>query len=360
MLEMGISFVALFCLELILGIDNVVLVTVVTGKLPLSQRASARRWGIGLALVGRLVLLSCLWLLSTAEGVYWDLFGFHVTLTGAVFTLGGVFLLLKAVHEIYEAVEGEGNVDHAVQPHFRGFPVLWSVFAQIVLFDLVFSLDSVLMAVGLSGELPVMIAAVVSSMVCMMLCAGIIGRVIDAHPSLKILSLSFLVLIAVMLIADGTGYHVPKGYIYVAMGFAVIVEMLKIRLSSRRKRLNERAPGKKGDIRNTTTRTETTNRRKTMTTILEALKYAGETIHGGNPQDAKIAQDWKDNGFASGEDCEPWWEAGCFDAHSAAELRDAGIAASDVSITHDAISIGYWHSNGDMGLDDVRKVLADN
>jgi predicted tellurium resistance membrane protein TerC len=232
-----IAFVTLTVLEIVLGIDNVIFISILAGKLPHDQQAKARQWGLALALITRILLLLSLSFLAALENplftVPWP-FGekdhLDVTARDLVMLLGGLFLIYKATHEIHEKLEGEtGHVSNRTAATFA------SVVTQIMLLDIVFSLDSVITAVGLVKEIGVMVAAVVLAMIVMLLAAGAISSFVNRHPTIKMLALSFLLLVGVILVADGFGQHVNKGYIYFAMAFSFGVEVLNIRARGKAK-----------------------------------------------------------------------------------------------------------------------------
>jgi predicted tellurium resistance membrane protein TerC len=226
--EAWIAFLTLTALELVLGIDNVIFISILVDKLPLAQREVARRIGLFLAMFMRIGLLFLLsWIVGLTKPLFTllteELSGRDLILIG-----GGLFLLWKSTMEIHQLLEGaEGHASAAVRATFA------NVIFQIIIIDMVFSLDSIITAVGIVDDVKIMIAAVVVSVGLMMLFAGAIGRFVSAHPTIKMLALSFLFVIGTVLIADGLGHHVPKGYIYFAMAFSVAVEMLNIRLRRR-------------------------------------------------------------------------------------------------------------------------------
>ncbi len=223
-----IAFLTLTALELVLGIDNVVFISILVDKLPPGQRLLAWRIGLALAMVMRLALLFTLtWLAGLTQPLF-HLFTQGISGRDLILIGGGVFLLWKSTHEIHGLLEGqEHGTTAVVTGSFAGAIV------QIILVDAVFSLDSIITAIGLVNQLPVMIAAIVVSIALMMVFAGMIGRVVSSHPTLKMLALSFLFVIAVLLVAEGFEHHVPKGYVYFAMAFSVAVEMLNIRVRKR-------------------------------------------------------------------------------------------------------------------------------
>ena len=223
-----IAFFTLTMLELILGIDNIVFITILVDKLPAHQRDLARRIGLAAAMVMRIGLLFVLtWIIGLTQP-WFEIMGQGISGRDLVLILGGLFLIWKATMEIHELLEGiEGHASAKVVPTFS------AVIVQIMLIDMVFSLDSIITAVGMVDQIEIMIAAVIASVTLMMLFAGPIGRFVSERPTIKMLALSFLFLIGVVLIAGGFDTEVPKGYIYFAMAFSIIVEMLNIRLRKR-------------------------------------------------------------------------------------------------------------------------------
>ena len=226
-----IAFATLTLLELVLGIDNVIFISILSGKLPEEQRAKARYIGLALALIMRVILLFSLsWVIGLTEPLF-TLFERGISGKDLVLLIGGLFLIAKSTHEIHGSLEGEEG--HGSKKSYAGFT---GVIIQIVLLDIVFSLDSVITAVGMISTtygdfgIWIMIAAVVISIIAMMLFAGPIGSFVQRHPTIKMLALSFLLLIGVMLVAEGFHQTIPKGYIYFAMAFSVLVEILNIRL----------------------------------------------------------------------------------------------------------------------------------
>jgi predicted tellurium resistance membrane protein TerC len=231
--QIWIGLVTLTALEIVLGIDNVVFISILSGRLPLQQRSSARRWGLTLAMVMRiLLLLSLSWIMGLTRPLF-SIAGFELSGRGLILVGGGLFLLGKSTREIHHRLEEQDRKTAGpVAASFSG------VLLQIVLLDIVFSLDSVITAVGMVDEIPVMVAAVIIAVSVMLIFAGAISNFIERHPTLKVLALSFLLLIGVNLIGDGLGFHIPKGYTYFAMGFSFLVEMLNLRT---RKRSRSRA-----------------------------------------------------------------------------------------------------------------------
>ena len=224
-----IGLLTLTALEIVLGIDNVIFISILAAKLPKAQQNRARRTGLALAMGMRiLLLLSLSWIMGLTRPLF-SLVGFEITGRALILIIGGLFLIAKSTHEIHEKLEGDdSHQSRRVAPSFA------SVLLQIILLDIVFSLDSVITAVGMVEELVIMIAAVVLSVAVMMFAAKSISEFVERHPTLKMLALSFLLLIGVNLIGDGLGFHIPKGYTYFAMGFSVMVEMLNLKLRKRR------------------------------------------------------------------------------------------------------------------------------
>ncbi len=220
-----IAFATLTLLELVLGIDNIIFISILSGKLPPEQQAKARYIGLALALVMRVILLfSLTWVIGLTAPLF-TVFGQEISGRDLVLLVGGLFLIAKSTHEIHGSLEAdEGHASQRVYASFAG------VLVQIALLDIVFSLDSVITAVGMVDRIEIMIAAVVISIGFMMAFAGSIGAFVQRHPTVKMLALSFLLLIGVTLIAEGFDQHIPKGYIYFAMAFSVLVEFLNIRL----------------------------------------------------------------------------------------------------------------------------------
>jgi len=223
-----IALATLTALELVLGIDNIIFISILVDKLPPKKQALARRLGLFMAMFMRIGLLLVLsWIIGLVTPLF-TAFGQEISGRDLILICGGLFLLWKSVGEIHQSLEGvEGHVSSAVKATFG------AVIVQIMVVDLVFSLDSIITAVGMVDEVAVMIAAVIASVALMMVFAGAIGRFVSAHPTIKMLALSFLVVVGVVLIAEGFGHHVPKGYVYFAMAFSVGVEMLNIRMRKR-------------------------------------------------------------------------------------------------------------------------------
>jgi predicted tellurium resistance membrane protein TerC len=220
-----IALGTLTLMEIVLGIDNVIFISILAGKLPGEQQKRARFTGLTLAMFMRIALLASIaWMVRLTAPLF-SVVGHEISGRDIILIVGGLFLIAKSTHEIHQKLEGEvGESERRVSATFR------SVIIQILLLDIVFSLDSVITAVGMVDEIAVMVVAVVIAVGFMMLFSGPISRFVDAHPTVKILALSFLLLIGVVLVADGLGQHVSKGYIYFAMGFSVFVEAINLRI----------------------------------------------------------------------------------------------------------------------------------
>ncbi len=220
-----IALVTLTALEVVLGVDNVIFISILAGKLPLQDQARARRVGLMAAMVMRILLLfSLAWIVRLTEPLF-SVLGKGISGRDLILLGGGLFLLAKATMEIHERLEGvEGERSARVAPSFG------AVIFQIMLLDIVFSLDSVITAVGMADSLPVMVIAVVLAVGIMMLSSGAVSEFVQRHPTVKVLALSFLLLIGMSLVGEGLGQHIPKGYIYFAMAFSVFVEVINIRV----------------------------------------------------------------------------------------------------------------------------------
>ena len=224
--ENFIALATLTALEIVLGIDNIVFISIMTGRLPEVARAKARRLGLGGAMVMRILLLLAIsWVMRLVTPLF-SISGHELSGKDLILLVGGLFLIGKATFEIHERIEGHGaaGAKHAKAVSMR------SVVAQIMVLDIVFSLDSVITAVGMAREIAVMIAAVILAVGVMLAFAGPVSAFVEHHPTVKMLALSFLLLIGVMLVAEGLGQHIPKGYIYFAMAFSLMVEMLNLRM----------------------------------------------------------------------------------------------------------------------------------
>jgi predicted tellurium resistance membrane protein TerC len=221
-----IALGTLTALEIVLGIDNIIFISILAGRLPVERQAQARTIGLSLALFGRVaLLLSLSWIMRLTTPLF-AVLGSEISGRDLILLLGGLFLLAKATHEIHSKLEGEEHNAEAGggRASFR------SVILQILVLDLVFSLDSVITAVGMADDIQVMVAAVVIAILIMMASAGAVSRFIEAHPTIKMLALSFLLMVGVALVAEGLEFHIPRGYIYFAMAFSVFVEMLNLRI----------------------------------------------------------------------------------------------------------------------------------
>ncbi|MCE2488415.1 MAG: TerC family protein [Anaerolineae bacterium] len=225
-----VGLLTLVVLEIVLGIDNIVFISILAGKLPQAQQAKARQVGLGLALVMRiLMLLAISWVIRLTAPLFM-LLGQEISGRDLILIVGGLFLLAKATHEIHDKLEGDsGHASARVPPSFG------AVILQIVVLDAVFSLDSVITAVGMVSEVSIMVIAVTVAVIIMLLSAARISDFVNRHPTVKMLALSFLLLIGLTLVAEGLDQHIPKGYIYFAIAFSIFVEMLNLRLRQVRK-----------------------------------------------------------------------------------------------------------------------------
>ena len=228
--QIWISLITLTVLEIVLGIDNIIFISILAGKLPAEQQGKARTTGLMLALVMRILLLCSIFWLTRLIHPLFHVFNHPFSGKDLVMIAGGLFLLWKSVHEIHGSLEGE---EHEKSSGVKA--TMSAVISQIVIIDIVFSLDSVITAVGLVQQIGVMIAAVVLAMAVMLVASAPISNYVNRHPTIKMLALSFLILVGVVLIADGFGQHVSKGYIYFAMAFSFAVEMLNIRARAKQK-----------------------------------------------------------------------------------------------------------------------------
>jgi len=223
--ESWAALVTLTVLEIVLGIDNIVFISILAGKLPAAKRRRARTLGLALAMGTRiLLLLSLAWIMRLTQPLF-TVGPQEISGRDLILLLGGMFLLWKSTHEIHERLEGEDEAARVA----KGKATMSSVLTQIALLDIVFSLDSVITAVGMAKEVAIMVAAIVISVGIMMWASGPLGDFVERHPTIKMLALSFLLLIGMALVAEGFEQHIPKGYIYFAMGFSVFVEMLNLR-----------------------------------------------------------------------------------------------------------------------------------
>lgn len=227
--QIWIALITLVALEIVLGIDNIVFISILSGKLPAAQQGKARKLGLGAAMITRILLLfSISWVIGLTQPLF-TLLNFEVTGRDLIMFAGGLFLIAKSTHEIHDRLEGqEEERDVKAAPSFAG------TILQIGLLDIVFSLDSVITAVGMANQLWVMITAVVIAVLIMMLASDGISAFVNGHPSVKMLALSFLLLIGFSLVLEGVHIEIPKGYIYFAMGFSVLVEFLNLRSGARK------------------------------------------------------------------------------------------------------------------------------
>jgi len=230
--EIWVALLTLTALEIVLGVDNLVFISIAVSRLPPEQRPAARKFGLALACVSRILLLLSLAFLAGMQRDLFSVFGNPISIRDLVLIGGGLFLLVKGTLEIHDSVEGRGDdEDIGARPS----QVFSHVIMQIAVIDIVFSLDSVITAVGMVQHIPVMVAAIILAVLVMILSSNFIGDFIDRNPTVKMLALSFLILVGMALVADGFGYHMPRGYLYFAMAFSAGVEALNI-LSRRRRR----------------------------------------------------------------------------------------------------------------------------
>ena len=229
-----LALATLTLLEIVLGIDNIIFITILVGRLPVAQQARARFIGLSLAMLMRIGLLLCITWVMGLTATLFSVLGQDISGRDLILGVGGLFLIFKSVVEIHASLEGA----EATQAGGPGSATFFSVISQIAIIDIIFSLDSVITAVGMAKDVEVMIAAVVIAVIVMMVAAQAIGEFVDAHPTLKMLALSFLILIGTALLGEALDLHIPKAYIYFAMAFAVVVEMLNLRLRGR----GERSP----------------------------------------------------------------------------------------------------------------------
>jgi len=229
--QVWLAFGTLTALEIVLGIDNIIFISILVGRLPKEQQARGRTIGLSLAMLTRIaLLLSITWVMRLTDDLF-SVMGRGITGKDIILIGGGLFLLAKSTIEIHHGMEDAAEEDKKI----GGRGTFVSVITQIAIIDIVFSLDSVITAVGMADHVEVMIAAVIVAVLIMMFLAGPISDFVDRHPTIKMLALSFLILIGVALIGEGLGFHIPKGYIYFAMAFSVVVEMLNIQVRKRQK-----------------------------------------------------------------------------------------------------------------------------
>jgi len=243
--ENWIALLTLTFLEIVLGIDNIIFISIVTNRLPVGKQRITRNTGLLLAMLFRSLLLLTIGFFIKLTNPVFTVFSLGISIRDLVLIAGGIFLIWKSISEIHNKMEGE---EHTVKVKVR--TTVFSVLLQIVVLDLIFSFDSVLTAIGLSDQILIMIIAIVIAIFIMMIFAGSVSRFINKHPSLQVLALAFLILIGFMLVLDGFHYHVPKGYIYFAVFFSLIVEMINIRINRRTKpvHLHHALPEEPGDL----------------------------------------------------------------------------------------------------------------
>ncbi len=230
--DIWMSFLTLCVLEIILGIDNIIFISIISQKLPKEQQGKARTWGLGFALITRiLLLLSITWIMQLTSPIF-TIMENEISGRDIILILGGLFLIYKSVNEIHEKIENA----HEEETIRLKKVTFWNVISQIILIDIIFSLDSVITAVGMAEHVEVMIAAVIVSVLIMMLAINKISSFVDENPTIKVLALSFLIMIGLALLADGLDFHIPKGYIYFSMAFALMVEAVNITISRRKQK----------------------------------------------------------------------------------------------------------------------------
>ena len=233
-----ISLLTLIALEVVLGIDNIIFISILAGKLPAHQQRKARTWGILLAMVLRLVLLAAISVIIKLNNELFPLFGISISGKDLILILGGLFLIYKSTKEIYHKMEGEPDD----KEQKVGKATFINIIGQILLLDLVFSVDSIITAIGLANEIWVMYTAVIVTVIIMLIAAGPISNFVNKHPAFKVLALSFLLLIGFTLLIEGFDVHVPKGYVYFAMAFAFLVDIIQMKVAGKKShpvKLNE-------------------------------------------------------------------------------------------------------------------------
>jgi predicted tellurium resistance membrane protein TerC len=223
--EVLVALVTLTFLEIVLGVDNIIFISILSSKLPKDQQKRARRVGLMAAMIMRLALLGSIWIIARLTSTLFTVVGQEISGRDLILIGGGLFLLAKATYEIHDKLEG-----HGAHGSSKSVATFGSVIAQVMLLDIVFSLDSVITAIGMAEHLWVMATAVILAVLVMLVAAEPISAFVEEHPTIKILALSFLLLIGISLVAEGLGQHLSKGYIYFAMGFSVFVEMINIRI----------------------------------------------------------------------------------------------------------------------------------
>jgi predicted tellurium resistance membrane protein TerC len=233
--ELWASLVTLTTLEIVLGVDNLVFIAIIANRLPPEQRDKARKLGLALALIMRLGLLASIsWIMGLVEPLF-ALFGKEFSWRDIILFLGGLFLLYKGTHEMHAQVEGDDTESHGqALSHARA--TMTGVISQIIVLDIVFSLDSVITAVGMVNNVWVMAAAIIIAVIIMLVASAPLAGFVNRHPTVRMLALGFLLLVGMMLMADGFGFHIPKGYIYAAIGFSIIIEILNLWAAARRRK----------------------------------------------------------------------------------------------------------------------------
>ncbi len=235
-MDAAASLFTLAILEIVLGIDNLIFLSILTNKLPDAQRKIARKVGLIFAMMSRLLLLAAMNWVTQLEGELFSIFEIPVSIRSLVLGLGGIFLVYKAVGEIHNDIEGDVDSQTAAISHQTLFLGFWWVITQVMILDIVFSLDSVITAVGMTHNYTIMAIAIILAVLTMLFAAEPLSRFISEHPTVKMLALSFLILVGVMLMAEGIGHHIEKGYLYFAIAFSMAVECLNIIASKKRKK----------------------------------------------------------------------------------------------------------------------------
>ena len=249
-MELAIALITLTFLEIVLGVDNVIFISILSGKLPQHQQRRARRVGLLAAMVMRLGLLASIVWISRLTVPLFHIMERGISGRDLILIGGGLFLLAKSVMEIHDSLEGAAEHERAA----AGYSSFTAILVQITIIDIVFSLDSVITAVGMAKDIMVMVLAIVIEVAVMMFAAKPIGDFVDAHPTIKMLALSFLILVGVALVGEGLGMHIPKGYIYFAMAFSVVVEMLNLRIRKKKEKGSQPLRLRKKPMRETAKR----------------------------------------------------------------------------------------------------------
>jgi len=242
--QVWIALVTLTALEIVLGIDNIIFIAILAGRLPSAQQKRGRTLGLVMAMVTRIILLFSITLIMKLTAPLFTIFTEEISGRDIILIVGGLFLLGKSTLEIHNNLEGDD--EDAVQKGTKKVVSFMGVIVQIMLLDIVFSIDSVITAIGLANNLPVMVASIIIAVIFMMFLAGTIGRFVEDHPTIKILALSFLLLVGLSLMGEGFDLHIPKGYIYFAMAFSIFVEVLNLKVRKKRYPVHLRSGGKAG------------------------------------------------------------------------------------------------------------------